>query len=178
MRRNWLKLRASVAPLVAGALLLAPYGDAEAASSTSTINISLQVITGCGVSVPASLDWGSHLASGAMPGPLTGTVTVTCTSFSLYNLGFVGANDLDATGQNKQMKGAKPTNADTIKYNLSIGGAKIGKQDWTNTQTGFMFGAGSTSYTVTATLTTWTGASGGALTQDTYSDVVTARVDF
>lgn len=160
-------------------MLLALGCPASAGTASSSASVSLQVTSGCGVTAPATLNWGTHGSGGAMPGAITGTVTISCSGFlMIYNLGFVGSNDIDATGQTKEMKGAIPANNDVIKYDLSINGTVIGKQDNTNTQRGFSLFGGTTSYTLTATLLSWTGATGGALTPDTYSDVVTARVDF
>ncbi len=156
-------------------------GLALAGTTTAgNFTVQVQIVNGCSIASPSNFVFATTLNTQAAPGGVTQSMSVTCSGvfITVYNLGFVSPNDKDATGTAKIMKGANPGNADTVPYNLKINGSVVGKQDGTNTVAGLILFGGTNTYNLTATITGWTGASGGVLTPDTYSDIVTARIDF
>ena len=145
--------------------------------SGSAKSVQVQVLAACAVTSPPYFAFGIHSSGAAAPGGITHAMSINCVSGTVYHLAFLSSNDLSVTGTAKQMKPVTTGVADTIPYNLRIGGQIIGKLDGVNTYDSIGTG-GNQNINVRATITGWTGATGGRLTTGTYVDTVTARVDF
>ncbi len=160
---------------------LAVWGGAGAAfagiATGSAFTVKVQVVAGCSIVSPPGYTFTTTAGTSAAPAAVRQAMSVTCSAGTPYQIAFVSANDKDATGVTKIMKGTKSGNADTIAYNLRAAGVNIGKQDGVNTISATGTGAAQ-ARNIRAVITTWIGSTGGRLTPDTYTDLVTARVDY
>lgn len=107
--------------------LLVPASSAYAATANSTLGVTMTINAGCTVAA-GTVPFGSQstLQSNI---DQTGTVTVTCTNTTPYNIGFDnGANGASVT--TRKMKGGA-SNTEFVSYSLFTNSART--SNWGNT---------------------------------------------
>ena len=100
--------------LAAAATMLVAAGAAQAATSTSTFNVTANVLANCSVTANA-LNFGSYTpAVGALTG--SSTISVRCTKNTGYSVALNAGSTTGGTIAQRLMKHASAT--DTLQYNL------------------------------------------------------------
>ena len=104
----------SLCATVAAASMLVATGSAQAASTTTTFNVTANVLANCSVSANA-LNFGSYTpASGALTG--SSTIQVRCTRNTGYTVALNAGSTSGGSIAQRLMKHASTT--DTLEYNL------------------------------------------------------------
>lgn len=113
--------------LISASILAILAGQAQAATATATLGVSVTIAAACTVSTTA-LAFGTQGVLAANVDQ-TGSVILTCTKNTAYNIGFdQGANGASVAA--RMMKGGA-TNTDLINYSLFRDAART--SNWGNT---------------------------------------------
>jgi spore coat protein U-like protein len=157
----------SLAPVVADA---AVYSNG---TKTSTFDVTLKIVTDCTIAA-ATLDFGQSQGVLAASVNVNGTINVTCTNTTLYNVGLNAGTGTGSTVAARKLSGTGG-NSSTVAFNLAQGSS--GGTNWGNTQgTDTASGTGNGSQ---QTLTVYGTVPAQSTPQpDTYKSTVTATVYF
>jgi spore coat protein U-like protein len=131
--------------MVAALLCLFMSGTAQAAKSTNTLNVKLQVIRGCALSI-ANMDFGT-IAQVTGTETASSKVIVTCSRFASFQLSFAPVYSLANTSRNSTL--------------VSPAGGKINFSMTLQSSTGTLFPRQSTSTNINGKLAATPGAASG-----------------
>lgn len=104
--------------VAAAAVLAATASPAFADTQTGDLNVTLNVVKGCTLDMPAGLDFGARtIVGGGTGATASATVNVTCTTGTSYAL--TTNNGLNASGAQRRLSsgGATPV---FVNYNLTF----------------------------------------------------------
>lgn len=162
-----------IAPLTAG-ILLALAGAAQAATRTSTFNVTATVNTNCVITTP-NLSFG--VFDGLVDAAATSTITVRCSNGTPYTVDLNAGSSGDVT--NRTM--TSPSSVVPLRYNLFTDA--LHTQVWANGQNGTGRASGSGGGMGTPRTHTVYGfldadLNTGEVDAGSYTDVITATVNY
>jgi spore coat protein U-like protein len=159
--------------LTLAAALLMPYQQAaEAATKTTTFQVTATVNSACSVSA-TDLAFGVYDPSAA-DDDNTSTITVTCTKGTAYNIGLDAGVAAGATVTSRKMK--HDTLADLINYSLFSDASRI--VNWGNTPSTDTVDVGSATGAAEQHTVYGRIATGQYVTAGDYSDTITVTISY
>lgn len=161
-------------PTLAVLVALGAVSTAIADTKTTSFNVKLTITQACNFTAAASdVNFGSNLST-AVNIDTAGSLRVTCTKGTAFNIGLSAGNGTSATTTVRKMKSATAGNTDEVPYALYRDSDR--QQNWGDAGSADI--ASSSGLGTEQTLQVYGRVPGANFKADSYSDVIVATVTY